>query len=35
MNEMSIIMLNIDSAVMKNFDESAKEKGILQQVFLQ
>jgi hypothetical protein len=35
MNEMSIIMLNIDSAVMKNFDALAKEKGILQQVFLQ
>ncbi|SMF70814.1 hypothetical protein SAMN06296056_11235 [Priestia filamentosa] len=32
---MGIIMLNIDSAVMKKFDELSKEKGILQQVFLQ
>lgn len=32
---MGIIMLNVDSAVMKKFDELAKEKEILQQVFLQ
>ncbi len=32
---MGIIMLNIDLAGMKKFNELAKAKGTLQQVFLQ